>query len=265
MPPVRPSLTRARGSVGDQPVSFLERPGADPPVLLLHGWGASAATFTPLLEGMATPRRLLAPDLPGFGESPVGEGGWTTAAYADLVLAWLAGLHVEGYSLLGHSYGGAVAIRLSTGDLPPDRLLLCAPSGIRPEAAAPPSLGVRAYKLLTGAAGVLPPGARSGFRTWLASRMGSSDYRAASPELRPTLVAAVREDLSPLASRLTLPTLIVWGSDDPELPLRPHAERLHRLVRGSELVVFQGSGHFPFLDQAARFAAVTDALMDAEL
>ncbi len=265
MPPVRPSLTRTVGSVGDQHVSFLERPGADPPVLLLHGWGASAVTFTPLLEGMATPRRLLAPDLPGFGESPVGRGGWTTAAYADLLSAWLGGLRVQRYSLLGHSYGGALAIRLSAGDFPPDRLLLCAPSGIRPEAAASPSLRVRAYKGLRGAAGALPPGPRRRFRSWLAARMGSRDYRAASLELRPTLVAAVREDLSPLARRITLPTLIVWGSNDPELPLRPHAERLRALLPGSELVVFEGSGHFPFLDQAARFAAVADALMDAEL
>ena len=265
MPPVRPSLTRARGSVGDQPLSFLERPGAAPPVLLLHGWGASAATFTPLLEGMATPRRLLAPDLPGFGESPVGRGGWTTAAYADLIMAWLVGLEVGRYSLLGHSYGGALAIRLSTGDLPPDRLLLCAPSGIRPEAAAPPTPRVRAYRWLRAAAGVLPPAARISFRDWLASRMGSADYRAATPALRPTLVAAVNEDLSPLAGQVSMPTLIIWGSNDLELPLRPHAERLHALVRSSELVVFDGSGHFPFLDQAARFAAVADALMDAEL
>ena len=265
MPPVRPSLTRARGSVGDQPVSFLERPGAEPPVLLLHGWGASAATFTPLLQGMATPRRLLAPDLPGFGESPVGRGGWTTASYADLILAWLSGLQVARYSLLGHSYGGALSIRLATGDLPPDRLLLCAPSGIRPEAAAPPSLRVRAYKWLRGAAGALPPDARSSFRDWLATRMGSADYRAASPELRPTLVAAVREDLSPLAGRVSLPTLLIWGSNDLELPLRPHAERLQALIPSAELVVFEGSGHFPFLDQAARFAAVADALMDAAL
>ena len=265
MPPVRPSLTRIPGSVGDQRVSFLERPGVDPPVLLLHGWGASAATFTPLLERMATPRRLLAPDLPGFGESPLGTGGWTTAAYAELLLDWLRGLQVNRYSLLGHSYGGALAIRLSGGAFPPDRLLLCAPSGIRPEAAAPPGLGVRAYKWMRAAAGALPPGPRRSFRSWLASRMGSADYRAASPELRPTLVAAVREDLSLLASRLTLPTLIVWGSNDLELPLRPHAERLRGLIPGAELAVFGGSGHFPFLDQAARFAAVADALMDAEI
>lgn len=265
MPPVRPSLARAQRSVGDQLVSFLERPGSDPPVLLLHGWGASAATFTPLLERMGSARRLLAPDLPGFGESPVGRGGWTTTAYADLILAWLDGLGVGGYSLLGHSYGGAVALRLSTGGHPPDRLLLCAPSGIRPEAAQPPDLRVRGYKWLRAAAGVLPPRPRAGFRNWLATRMGSADYRAASPELRPTLVAAVREDLSPLAGQLTVPTLIVWGSEDRELPLRPHAERLRQLVPSSELVVFEGSGHFPFLDQAARFAAVADALMDAEL
>ncbi|MGC8473582.1 MAG: alpha/beta fold hydrolase [Candidatus Dormibacteria bacterium] len=265
MPPVRPSLTRARGAVGDQPVSFVERPGADPPVLLLHGWGASAATFTPLLERMATRRRLLAPDLPGFGESPLGRGGWTTAAYSDLILAWLGGLQVKRYSLLGHSYGGALAIRLATGDHPPDRLLLCAPSGIRPEAAASPSLRVLAYKWLRAAAGVLPPAARSSFRDWLASRMGSADYRAASPGLRPTLVAAVNEDLSPMVGQVIVPTLIIWGSNDLELPLRPHAERLQALLPSSELVVFDGSGHFPFLDQAARFAAVADALMDAEL
>jgi pimeloyl-ACP methyl ester carboxylesterase len=75
----------------------------------------------------------------------------------------------------------------------------------------------------------------------------------------------VREDLSPLAGQLSLPTLILWGSRDLELPLQPHAARVQELVLGSELVVFEGSGHFPFLDQAARFAAVTDALMDAEL
>ena len=265
MPPARPSLTRSAGTLGENSISFLERPGDDPPVLLLHGWGASAATFTPLLQGLATGRRLLAPDLPGFGESPLGRGGWTTTGYADLVQGWLESLGVRRYSLLGHSYGGALAIRLAAGSFPPDRLLLCAPSGIRPGAAAPPSFRVRAYKGLRGGARVLPPPWRSRFQEWLVARMGSQDYRAAAPALRPTLVAAVREDLSPLAARLSLPTLVVWGSQDPELPLVPHAQRLVELIPGAELVVFEGSGHFPFLDQAARFAAVTDALMDAEL
>lgn len=263
MPPVRPAARRTQGSVGGQTVSWLERPGADPPVVLIHGWGASSLTFTPLLQGSRTERRLLAPDLPGFGESPVGPGGWTTSSYRELLGGWLERTGAGAYSLLGHSYGGAVAVRLAAGGPAPDRLLLCAPSGVRPGAGGPPPPRVRVFRALRALGRPLPQAAGERWRDWLGSRFGSPDYRGAAPALRPTLVAAVREDLTPVVGSLRLPTLIVWGSRDPELPLDPHGERLHRLLRGSELVVFEGSGHFPFLDQAARFAAVFDALMDA--
>lgn len=234
-------------------------------MVLLHGWGASASTYSALLRASGSGRRLLAPDLPGFGESPIGGGGWTTSKYAELLDGWLGQVAGPRYSLLGHSYGGAVAMRLTAGSSPPDRLLLCAPSGIRPEAERRPGPRVRLFKALRAAGRGLPGRAASSWEAWLTSRFGSADYRAASPELRATLVAAVNEDLTPLARRLAVPTLIVWGAVDPELPLEPNAKRLQELVTGAELVVFEGSGHFPFLDQAARFAAVFDALMDAKV
>lgn len=265
MPSVRPAaLRRSFDDLGGQSVSFLERAGDDPPVVLIHGWGASAATFRVLLEGSGTGRRLLAVDLPGFGDSPLGGGGWTTARYADLVANWLDRRGPGRPSLLGHSYGGAVAMRLAAGDRG-DRLLLCAASGIRPEAAS--SLGgrVRLFRLLRGLAGWLPEPLASSSKERLAQRFGSADYRAAAPELRPTLVAAVREDLSEVARTISVPTLVVWGSADPELPPEPHAERLRSLIPGAELVVLEGSGHFPFLDQPQRFARVFDALMDADI
>ncbi|MHB1525747.1 MAG: alpha/beta fold hydrolase [Candidatus Dormibacteria bacterium] len=269
MPIARPGWplpARTRCLLRGQPVSLLERDGDDPPVVLLHGWGASAASFNGLLRQSRSRRRLVALDLPGFGESPIGDGGWTTAAYSQLVREWLSTRGWDRFSLLGHSYGGSVSIRIAAeAGLQPDRLLLCSASGIRPAAQATPGLRVRSFKALRAFAGWLPAPASRLAEEWLTQRFGSADYRAASPELRRTLVAAVREDLSPQASQLSVPTLVIWGARDTELPLEPHGRRLEALIGPAELVVFESSGHFPFLDEPGRFARVFDAFMDAEL
>jgi len=264
--PGRPLPSRAESVVGGQRLSWLERPGEDPPVVLLHGWGASAATFGPLLRLSRSPRRLLALDLPGFGESPIGPGGWTTAAYSRLVRDWLADRGGASFSLLGHSYGGSISLRIAAEPGPrPDRLLLCSASGVRPAAGAAPGLRVRSFKALRALAGWLPEPASGRASEWLRQRFGSADYRAASPQLRPTLVAAVREDLSSQAGQIAVPTLVIWGARDPELPLEPDGRRLAGLIPPAELVVFEASGHFPFLDEPGRFALVFDAFMDAKL
>ena len=269
MPTARPGWPlpiRTESVVQGQTVSFLDRPGEDPPVALLHGWGASAESFTGLLRRSRSPRRLVAPDLPGFGLSPIGQGSWTTSSYSELLREWIGTLGGPVYSLLGHSYGGSISIRLAGGPGPTaDRLLLCAASGIRPKEEMAQRSRVGIFKALRAAARWLPGPASQTATEWLSQRFGSADYRAASPELRRTLVAAVQEDLSPLAPLIHVPTLVLWGAKDPELPLDPHAGRLAGLIPPAELVVFEASGHFPFVDEPARFALVFDSFMDAEL
>ncbi len=264
--PGRPLPTRTDSVVGGQSLSWLERPGADPPVVLLHGWGASASSFGSLLSQSRTERRLVALDLPGFGASPIGASGWTTAAYSQLVRDWLATRGWERFSLLGHSYGGSISLRIAAEPgLQPDRLLLCSASGVRPAAQLAPSPRVRWFRALRASARRLPAPAARVATEWLAQRFGSADYRAASPELRATLVAAVREDLSLQASQISVPTLVIWGARDQELPLQPEGRRLAALIPPAEMVVFEASGHFPFLDEPGRFALVFDSFMNAEL
>ncbi|MHB8394231.1 MAG: alpha/beta fold hydrolase [Candidatus Dormibacteria bacterium] len=267
MPIERPRWPPLRGvgTVDGHRVSWLDRPGSDPAVVLLHGWGSSAASFLGLLRRSTSSRRLLALDLPGFGESPVGPGGWTTTRYADLVAAWTAAQLGVGYSLLGHSYGGAVSMRLAIGRPGPDRLLLCAASGIRPPSDERGAKGVSVFRALRAGARALPPPLSTTAVEWLSRHFGSADYRAAGPQLRPTLVAAVMEDLSEIAARIDIPTLLVWGAADSELPLNPHSQRLRQLIAPAELVTFENSGHFPFVDEADRFARVFDAFMDVEI
>lgn len=88
-----------------------ERPGADPPVVLVHGLGADAMTFAGAFEPGALPgRRLIAPDLPGHGSSPLADHPCTMGAFAETLLSLLGGLGVGRYDLVAHSMGGAVGI-----------------------------------------------------------------------------------------------------------------------------------------------------------
>lgn len=96
------------------PVAVWERPGHGLPVVLLHGLGADAQTFSGAFgPGVLPDRRLIAPDLPGHGASPRGTCTCTVGDYAEVVLALLAELGVERYDLVAHSMGGAVGIVLA--------------------------------------------------------------------------------------------------------------------------------------------------------
>jgi pimeloyl-ACP methyl ester carboxylesterase len=94
---------------------------------------------------------------------------------------------------------------------------------------------------------------------WGRDRFGSADYKSAGV-LRPTLVRVVNEDLRPLLASVTAPVLLIWGSEDTEVPLRVAEEALTELP-DARLVTLEGAGHFPFLDQPEAFAeAVTSFL-----
>jgi pimeloyl-ACP methyl ester carboxylesterase len=84
--------------------------------------------------------------------------------------------------------------------------------------------------------------------------MGSADYRAAGP-LRPILSRVVSENLSEVASGVRCPTLLLYGSEDTETPSEI-GERLHKLIRGSELSILQGLGHLDILTRGQHQVAL---------
>ena len=85
-------------------------------------------------------------------------------------------------------------------------------------------------------------------------RIASEDYRNAGP-LRPTFVKVVNEDMSELLPRIAAPTLLVWGSEDDAAPLA-HARTMERAIPDAGLIVFEGAGHFCYLEQPDRFCRI---------
>lgn len=227
--------------------------GSGSPVVVLHGWGGRIESMTPIIRCLAKDHRVVAIDLPGFGESPVPEGAWGTPDYSAFVRDVLTKLGIDRGHFVGHSFGAKVSF-YSAAVYPGlvDKLVLVGSPGLR----TPPSAAARA-KRLAGRAGravgrLGMPG--RAMRQAIYKRVASSDYQNAG-ELRPVLVKVVNEDYRDLLPSVSSSTLLVWGSEDDAAPLA-HGQEMEKLIPDSGLVVFERAGHFAYLDEADRFCRI---------
>ena len=227
--------------------------GTGTPVVVLHGWGGRIESMTPVLRCLGGTYRVIAIDLPGFGESPLPVGTWGTPDYAAFVRDLLSEIGIERGHFVGHSFGAKVSFYLATVD--PnlvDRLVLVGSPGLR----TPPSTKARIKRAVGRGARVAgkigPPG--RAVRDVVYRRIASTDYQDAGP-LRPILVRVVNEDYRELLPRVQSSTLLVWGSEDDSAPLA-HGHEMEKLIPDAGLVVFDGAGHFAYLDEADRFCRI---------
>jgi pimeloyl-ACP methyl ester carboxylesterase len=233
--------------------------GAGPPLLLLHGWGGSSLSFAAVIPALEQRFRLLIPDLPGFGFSEPPAAAWGSADYARVVAGLIESASAKPLDVLGHSFGGKVAVALATQY--PElvrRLVLVAAPVVRLEQNAAVLSRGRAYRAVRAAARLLPP-LREQILDWGRRRFGSEDYKAAGP-LRPTLVRVVNEDWRPALPALRAPVLLIYGERDEDVPAAV-GEAARDALPNAELVVMSGAGHFPFLDDAEGFSEAVAAFL----
>jgi pimeloyl-ACP methyl ester carboxylesterase len=254
--------TTGAAPAAEVPPAALEDRGTGRPLLLLHGWGVSSELFAPILDALQSGRRLIVPDLPGFGATEEPDSPWSVHDYAAWCLALLDRLGVGTCDLIGHSNGGRIGIVIAAtypGRI--ERMVLAGSAGIRPRRTLRGAARVRSYKALRAVerSGMLPrPLRRAAGRN--ADQRGSADYRAVSGVMRGTLVRIVNEDLRSLLPHLDLPVLLIWGDQDTETPIAD-GRLMERLIPDAGLVVFEGAGHYAYLEQAARFCRIVDVFL----
>ena len=215
---------------------YAEKQGDDPRVLALHGWGRTRADWAPVLARVPS----LAVDLPGFGASPEPDRGWGSRDYAE---ALAPVLEEGGWTVVGHSFGGRVAVQLAAGwpELV-DRVVLTGVPLLRSPSSATAPLAFRLAKRLHGL-GLLSDARMEAER----HKRGSADYRAAQGVMRETLVRLVNEDYRDLLPQVKAPTTLVWGAQDTAATLAM-AREAEPLFAQATLVVSETSGHL--LDDA---------------
>jgi len=236
-----------------------KKEGEGKTILLLHGWGDSLATFDTLAayivkKGFTVVRF----DFPGFGSSPTPSSTWGVTEYAQLTSELLAKLKIPAlYAVVGHSFGGRVIIKsFAKHLLKTEKVVLIGAAGIKPS----PSAKKQLFKVIAkaGKAATSVPGLRqlrNGLRKKLYSAAGSTDYLLAG-DMQKIFLKTINEDLLPEVGSITAPSLLIWGQNDFETPVKDGAAMQQR-IKDSRFVVIPDTGHFVFKDD---FAVVTKEL-----
>lgn len=232
---------------GETNLHAVEQGSADIPIVLLHGFGASHAAWNDVIDRLGGTRRVIAFDLPGHaGSLGVSPGGAGMAARAVLSALERRGVGVAHF--VGHSMGGAAAAIAALAQ--PERaasLTLLAPGGFGHEVnhrllrryAAATSEGELALLLEQFFGWDRPP--PSGLAAQVAKDRQAEGASAALLTIVETFFDGGLQKTIPRAEldRLTMPTKVVWGTQDRVLPTR----QAHRLPGHIAVHIFEEVGH----------------------
>lgn len=234
------------------------------PVLLMHGWGCEAKTVRSIAALLSPAMRVYNVDLPGHGSSAEPSDVWGVGEFADLMEKFCDTLSLTDPVLIGHSFGGRVAILMSSRR-PLTKMVLVDAAGIKPRRPLKYYVKVYSFKAMKRLAPLLL-GKERGEALIQArrARSGSADYRAASPRMRAVMSRCVNQDLRYAMPSIKASTLLVWGANDTATPLSD-ARIMERLIPDAGLVSFDGCGHYSFLDNPGGFAAVMREFFKPEL
>ncbi|MFD1826450.1 MULTISPECIES: alpha/beta fold hydrolase [Mumia] len=260
--------------------------GQGPALLLLHGLGCDSTTWLPVMGRLADRFRVIAPDFLGHGESDKPRGDYSLGGYANAMRDLLAYLEIERVTIVGHSFGGGVAMQFAY-QYPErtERICLVAPGGlgadvtplIRLLTVPGAGLGLRALTV-PPLRGPVRAGLRALSRSGLPYTRDLDEvagvYSAlCDPGNRAAVRAATSHVVDWRGQRITMtdraylaeviPLCLVWGEKDAVIPAR-HALVAQR--RGPHTVVrlFPDSGHFPHKDEPDLFVDVLTAFVDEQ-
>ena len=268
----KPGRTLSVDGVG---IHYVEA-GEGPALLLIHGLGSSTFAFRHILPDLARRLRVVALDLKGFGFSERPVGDYALSAQAELVRQVMDLLGIEKASVLGHSMGGVVAMRLalaypqrverlilasSASDLELGRRIWgAAVIGRLLPLVAPFTFHNRRFRELSLKSGYSDPDRCT--EDVIEGYMQPARMRGYLRALGNTM-AHWRRDPPLDPADITQPTLIVWGEEDHWLP-PSRGERLHRLIAGSRLELVAG-GHL-FLEEQPQAASrlIEEFLLEGE-
>ncbi|MDV3125080.1 alpha/beta hydrolase [Mycobacterium sp. 21AC1] len=260
--------------------------GSGPVILLIHGIGDNSTTWNTVQTKLAQRFTVIAPDLLGHGRSDKPRADYSVAAYANGMRDLLSVLGVDRVTVVGHSLGGGVAMQFAY-QFPQlvERLILVGAGGVTKDVnfalrIASLPMGSEALALLRLPL-VLPT-------VQLAGRVAGALFGSTGPGrdipnmLRiladlpePTASSAFARTLRAVVDRRgqvvtmldrcylteSVPVQLIWGESDSVIPVS-HAHMAHAAMPGSQLEIFEGSGHFPFHDDPDRFVAVVGQFID---
>ncbi len=207
----------------------------------LHGWGADMKSLLFCNEYINKQSSLFI-DFPPFGRSSKTLAHWTIFTYANMVMSICHHLGIKKINLIGHSFGGRVAIILSAlckNEV--NKLVLVDSAGIKPKRKLKYYIKIWTYKIRK----------RLGLDI---TKYGSRDYLMLDENMKKIFVGVVNTHLDDFLPLIKANTLIIFGKNDTTTPIYM-AKKLKRKIKNSQMILLEDAGHFPFIDRRLEFIA----------
>jgi len=211
--------------------------GEGKPLLILHGWGSRNDNWQKVGEMLAKNGiEVIIPDLPGFGQSDKPKTAWNLDDYCDFINEFVKSLNLASFSLLGHSFGGALAVKCGL-KFPEkiDKLFLVSAACFRKK-----SLKNKLFKFISRFFKIKPFFLRKLFYR-------KSDYLSVEGIMKETYLKVIAEDLSEVLFKVQVPTIIIWGEKDNITSLN-NAKIINQKIKDSKLEILSKIGHNPHLE-----------------
>ena len=217
-------------------------------IIILPGWGETRNTFLEMINILMIDYTVYIIDYPGFGESNFPNYNLTMDDYTKMIITLFKKLNIINPNIIAHSFGGRIAILLSSKyNIPIKNLILIDSAGIKPKMTLKKKIRLKLYKALQSFGNYLPNKIKSKFKKYLFDKFSSSDYQALDENMRETFKNIVNLDLTNYLSSIKTNTLILWGEKDTDTPLKD-GKLMHKKITNSELIIFPNCTHYCYLE-----------------
>ena len=179
-------------------------------IVILPGWGETRNTFLEMINILMIDYTVYIIDYPGFGETKFPNHNLNMDDYTKMIIKFFSDLKISNPNIIAHSFGGRIAILLSSKyKVPIKNLILIDSAGIKPKMTLKKKFRLKLYKTLQSLADYLPKKIKHKFKTYLFNKFSSSDYHSLDENMRETFKNIVNLDLTSYLSSINTNTLIL--------------------------------------------------------
>lgn len=235
---------------------FFTSLGNGPQILILPGWTHDHNVWQAIQSILSNHYQVIILDFPGFGESEYDPNIKDLNGYAKFLSKVIRELNLKEYIILGHSFGGAAAIKTLAlnPEIKPRILILVDSSGIR---RLHPKKIVGLFLAKAGKLTFQLPGLKNLYqpaRRLLYKTLKETDY-IESGKLKQTFIRVVNDNIEGQLDKIKTKTFIIWGKNDTVTPIS-EANIFQRKIANAKLTIMDNCSHFPFLDKPQEFCKI---------
>ncbi len=220
-------------------------------IVFLHGWGQNIEMMEPIARPFVNKYHILIIDLPGFGASEEPKRIWKLDDFVELIHKMIEKLDFKNVTIVGHSFGGKLALMYALKYDTRKLVLLASSYKKKIKELTTKQKVLKSLKKIPGLNKL------SGIAK---KHIGSTDYKNATPMMRDILVEHVNTDISEEVEKIKCPTIMIWGTNDVDVPYEDGVE-LSKRIKDSGLITYEGCTHYAYLERLTQTISVLESFL----